>query len=79
MDLHKAYDTITIAKLWNVLEGTDINHILITAIKGLYTGTKSSIKIGKYITDEFPVTKVLRRGCCLSPTLLKLYVTAALK
>ncbi|XP_044745272.1 uncharacterized protein LOC123307119 [Coccinella septempunctata] len=79
VDLHKAYDTIPIVKLWEVLEGTNINHTLIKAVKDLYTGTKSRIKVGKYVTDEFLVNKGLRQGCCLSPTLFKLYVAAALK
>lgn len=35
--------------------------------------------MGKYLTEEFPVTTGLRQGCCISPTLFKIYVATALR
>lgn len=79
VDLQKAYDTVPIRKLWETLEKSSINYTLICAVQELYKNTRSRIKMGKYITEEFPVTKGLRQGCCISPTLFKIYVACALK
>lgn len=35
--------------------------------------------IGNFLTNSFAVTKGLRQGCCVSPTLFKIYIAAALK
>ena len=47
---------------------------LIEAIKSLYEGSSSKIKVGNLITAGFKVTKGLRQGCILSPTLFKIYL-----
>lgn len=36
------------------------------------------LKIGKEFTTPFSTTKELRQGCCLSPTLFKIYLDRAL-
>lgn len=79
VDLQKAYDTVPISKLWKVLEQSNINHTYIHALQELYKDSKSRVKVGKYVTQEFLVNKGLRQGCCVSPTLFKIYVAAALK
>jgi len=43
------------------------------AIKRLYENSFSKIKIGKQLSPGFYVTKGLRQGCSLSPTLFKIY------
>ncbi|XP_030766627.1 uncharacterized protein LOC115890522 [Sitophilus oryzae] len=79
VDLSKAYDTVPIQKLWQVLENSPINNTAIKAIKQLYHQAFSRIKIGSNISETFYVTKDLRQGCCLSPTLFKIYLNEALK
>ncbi|XP_045477944.1 uncharacterized protein LOC123683087 [Harmonia axyridis] len=54
-------------------------NILITALKNLYTDSTSRIKSGKNLSQEFTVNKGLRQGCCVSPTLFKVYVSRALR
>jgi hypothetical protein len=61
-------------KLWKTLNRSTINTRLIEAIKSLYKGSNSKIKIGNLITKGFKVTKRLRQGCSLSPTLFKIYL-----
>ena len=78
VDLQKAYDNIPMQKMWEVLQETNINHTLIQAIQNLYKNMTSVIKIGNKITESFLVNKGLRQGCCLSPTLFKIYVSKAL-
>jgi len=42
-------------------------------------GCLSKIKSGQTLSDPFPVTKGLKQGCCLSPTLFKIYLSHALQ
>jgi len=49
------------------------------AIKALYEGYSSKIKIGNLITKGFKVTKGLRQGCSLSPTLFEIYLERVLR
>ena len=57
IDLTKAYDSIQLNKLWEILDGLAINTSLIEAIKSLYEGSSSKTKIGNLITKGFKVTK----------------------
>jgi hypothetical protein len=57
--------------LWETLDRSAINTRLIEAIKSLYKGCSSKIKIGNLITKGFKVTSGLRQGCSLSPALFK--------
>jgi hypothetical protein len=56
-----------------------INTRLIEAMKLLYKGSSLKIKIGKLITKGFRVTKGLKQGCSLSPTLFKVYLKRVLR
>ena len=78
-DLTKAYDSVTLNKLWETLDISTTNTRLIEAIKSLYKGSRSKIKIGNLITKDFNVTKGLRQGCSLSPTLFKIYLERVLR
>lgn len=46
IDLKKAYETIPVKKLWSVLQETNINYTIIKALKNLYNGSTSRVKIG---------------------------------
>lgn len=78
VDLTKAYDTVPIKKLWEAMEKTSVNVTVIKAIQQLYMGATSQIKIGQSLSEPFLITKGLRQGCCLSPTLFKIYLDQAL-
>lgn len=79
MDLEKAYDMVPHIKLWEYLERVDISKSLIKAIQNLYRHSLARIKIKNKVSTEFRITKGLRQGCCLSPTLFKIYLEEALK
>jgi hypothetical protein len=78
IDLTKAYDTVPLNKLWETPDKSTINSRLREAIKLLYKGSSSKIKIGNLITKGFKVTKGLRQGCSLSPSLFKIYLEEVL-
>lgn len=74
VDLTKAYDTIPINKLWEVLERTTIKATVIQVVQQLYQGFTARVKQDHKLFETFTVTKGLRQGCSISPTLFKIYL-----
>jgi len=79
VDLRKAYDSVPHNKLWEALEKTNISVTLIKAAKRLYEDVTTKIKMGNKLSNGFTTTKGLKQGCCLSPTLFKIYLEQTLK
>ena len=79
VDLRKAYDTVLVNKLWNVMRVAGINEIYVKAVKHFYENNLSAIKIGNRVLANFQVTKGLRQRCPVAPTLFKIYINEALK
>jgi len=73
VDLTKAYDSIPVSKFWEVLGESNINNTLIKALQNLY-GNTAQVKIGNKLSHPFNITKGLCQGCCISPTLFKIYI-----
>lgn len=46
--------------------------VVINAVRSMYMGCSSAVKLGRRISQQFMVTKGLRQGCCLAPTLFKI-------
>ena len=78
VDLTKAYDSTPISKLWEVLGELNINNNLIKALQNLY-GNTAQVKTGNKLSHPFNITKGLYQGCCISPTLFKIYIRKALE
>lgn len=79
IDIKKAYDNVPLQKLWTTLATNGVREVHIRALKNIYGNMKSAVKIGSKLTEEFRVTKGLRQGCCIAPTLFKIYLYEALK
>lgn len=79
IDLEKAYDTVPLKFLFNILTRTDINKGYIRALHNIYKNPKSAVKTQNTFSEPFRVTKGLKQGCCLSPTLFKIYIQEALQ
>ena len=47
---------------------------IIEMVKEFYKETKNVINVGEEITEESWTMGGLKQGCCLSPTLFKLYI-----
>ncbi len=45
-----------------------------TALEAMYTDVRSSVKVNQLFTDWFDVTRGVKQGCLLSPTLFALYI-----
>lgn len=78
VDLKKAYDSVPLNKLWESLKTTNINTNLIKAVQQLYKNCQIKIKIGRNVSKGFFPNKGLKQGCCLSPTLFKIFLEKAL-
>ncbi|XP_072377251.1 uncharacterized protein [Diabrotica undecimpunctata] len=79
IDLEKAYDSVPLKKMFEVLKRSGLDSTYIRAIYKLYENAVSCVKIGTRTSNKFKVTKGLKQGCCLSPTLFKIYVQEALR
>jgi sorting nexin-29 len=79
VDLQKAYDSVPIKKLFEVLDSSNIEKEYIAAIRSLHWESYSQMKIDNRVSEPFVVNKGLRQECCLSPTLFNVYTDAALK
>lgn len=79
IDLRKAYDSVPLSKLWPTLRENGVSEIYIKTVKTLYTNMSSNIKIGNRVSESFPITKGLRQGCAIAPTLFKIYLNSTLK
>lgn len=78
IDLEKAYDTVPLKKLFQILKKTGLNNTYIRAIWNLYKDATSVIKMGAIRSEPFSINKGLKQGCSLSPTLFKIYIQEAL-
>ena len=79
VDLQKAYDSVPLMKLWEALNKRGFSGGLISAIKEFYGGAFSRVKSHGELSLGFLITKGLKQGCCLSPTLFKVYLEEVLK
>lgn len=79
VDLSKAYDSVPLVKMWEAMERQGIKNIYINTVRNLYTGNTSRIKIGRMLSKSFTVDKGLRQGCCLAPTLFKIFLAETLQ
>lgn len=52
---------------------------LIKAVKNIYAHTRAKIRIGNSLSERFQITKGLKQGYCISPTLFKIYLKQTLK
>jgi len=57
---------------------SNINNTLIKALQNLY-GDTAQVKTGNKLSHPFNITEGLRQGCCISPTLFKVYIRKALE
>lgn len=78
VDLKKAYDSVPLIKLWEALETTNVNIVIIKAVKELYNNSYIRIKIGNKLSSGFSTNEGLKQGCCLSPTLFKIFLEKTL-
>jgi hypothetical protein len=72
IDFNKAYDSIKREVLYNILLEFGIPKKLVRIIKMCLNETYSNVRIGKLLSDKFPIQNGLKQGDALSPLLFNL-------
>ena len=76
VDLRKAYDSISRAVLWQVLQKLGVPPAMLRIIQSLHNGMTASVRVDGKLTDPITVRCGLRQGCTLAPMLFNLYFSA---
>ena len=79
IDLTKAYDSIPLMKLWKAMRRQGISSIYVRAVQKLYNNMTCCVKVGSKLSNDFRISKGLKQGCCIAPTLFKIYLKEALE
>jgi hypothetical protein len=79
IDFKKAYDSIKREVLYNILFEFGITKKLVRLIKVYLNDTYSKIRIGKLLSDKFPIQNGLKQGDALSPLLLNFALEYAVR
>lgn len=70
----KAYDRVPLSKLWLAMSENGMSDLYIKAVKNIYIDTTSNIKVDGKLSEDFQITKALRHGCPIAPTLFKIHI-----
>jgi hypothetical protein len=79
IDLKKAYDSIKREVLYNILLEFGIPKKLVRIIKICLNETYSKVRIGKLLSDTFPIQNGLKQGDALSPLLFNFALECAIR
>jgi hypothetical protein len=79
IDFKKAYDSIKREVLYNILLEIDIPKKLVSLIKMCLNETYSKVRIGKLLSDKFPIQNGLKQGDALSPLLFSFSLEYAIR
>jgi hypothetical protein len=79
IDFKKAYDSVRTEALYNILIEFDIPKILVRLIKMCLTETYSRVRVGKNLSEMFPIRNGLKQGDALSPLFLTLFWSMPLR
>jgi hypothetical protein len=68
-DFKKAYDSVRREVLYNILIGYGITTELVRLTKMCLNETYNRVRVGKHLSDIFPIKNVLKGGDDLTPSL----------
>jgi len=79
IDFKKAYDSVRREVLYKILFEFGIPRKLVRLIKMSLTETYSRVRVGKNVSDRFPIRNGLKQGDALSPTLFNFALEYAIR
>jgi hypothetical protein len=77
--MEKACDSVPRKLLWQALKQASISEHIIDILKSVYSNNRCQVKVGSRLSREFYTFKGLLQGCCISPTLFKIYIDMSLR
>jgi hypothetical protein len=69
IDFKKAYDSVRREVLYNILVEFKVPMKLVRLIEMCLNETNSKVRVGKHLTDSFPIQNGLKQGVALSSLL----------
>jgi len=79
MDFKKAYDSVRREVLYKILIEFGFPRNLVRLIKMGLTETYSRVRVGKNVSDRFPIRNGLKQGDTLSPILFNIALEYAIR
>jgi hypothetical protein len=79
MDFKKAYDSVRMEALYNILIGFGILKKLVRLVKMCLTETYSRVRLGKDLSEMFPIRNGLKQGDAVQPLLFNFALEYAIK
>ena len=79
IDFKKAYDSVRREVLYNILIEFGITKKLVRLVKMCLTETYSRVRVGKNLSDRFPIRNGLKQGDALSPLLFNFALEYAIR
>ena len=79
IDFKKAYDSARTEVLYNILIQFGIPMNLVQLIKMCLNETCSTVWVGRYLSDMFPIKIGLKQGDALSPLLFNLHLDCSVR
>jgi hypothetical protein len=79
VDFKKAYDSVRMEVLYNILIEFGVPMKLVRLIKMCLNEMYSKVRIGRQLSDSFPVQKGLKQGDALSPLLFDFALEYAIR
>jgi len=79
IDFKKAYDSVTREVLYKILNEFGIPWKLVRLIKMRLTETYNRVRVGKNVSDRFPIRNGLKQGDALSPLLFNFALEYAIR
>lgn len=74
LDAEKAFDSVSWAFLYKVLEQMRFHKNFVEIIRTLYSAPSARVKINGHLTDPITLQRGSRQGCPISPLLFCLYI-----